>query len=145
MDGGVHFTAGLRLLLGADVIVQLSACSTQLQKHLTPVDAVDAIMKTKSGATGTISISFRTEWTIACEGGTVSISKSVITTVINGKEEKTVVQDEATGVPSKLRKWVKALLAGSQNERQRPETLADLELASHWFQVPGARADKFKA
>ncbi|MCJ1357227.1 MAG: hypothetical protein MMC33_007223 [Icmadophila ericetorum] len=134
LDGGVHFTAGLRLLLGSDVVVRLSAYSNQLQKHLPPVDTVDATMRTKSGTTGTFSVSFGTtftgsEWTIACEGGTVSISRSTITTIINGKEEKKEVQDEATGVPPEVRKWGEALLAGRQNERQRPEeALADLEL-----------------
>ena len=130
----MHFTAGLRLLLGSDVVVRLSAYSNQLQKHLPPVDTVDATMRTKSGTTGTFSVSFGTtftgsEWTIACEGGTVSISRSTITTIINGKEEKKEVQDEATGVPPEVRKWGEALLAGRQNERQRPEeALADLEL-----------------
>ena len=59
LDGGVHFTAGLRLLLGTEnSVTHLSAFSTQLQKHLPPVDTVDATMKTKSGAMGTFCVSF---------------------------------------------------------------------------------------
>jgi len=105
LDGGVHFTAGLRLLLGPeDPIVRISAYSTQLQKHLPPVDTIYATMRTKTGATGTFSVSFGTsltgsEWTIGCEGGSVSVSRSTITTVINGKEEKKEVQDERSGMP----------------------------------------------
>lgn len=135
LDGGVHFTAGLRLLLGPeDRIVRLSAYSTQLQKHLPPVDTIDAAMKTKTGATGTFSVSFGTsltgsEWTVGCEGGSVSVSRSIITTVIDGKEEKKEVKDENSGVPPEVRKWGESLIAGKQNERQRPEeALADLEL-----------------
>lgn len=91
-------------------------------------------MKTKTGATGTFSLSFGTsltgsEWTIGCEGGSVSVSRSSITTVINGKEEKKEVQDEGSGVPPEVRKWGEALVAGSPNERRSPEeALADLEL-----------------
>lgn len=135
LDGGVHFTAGLRLLLGPEnPIVRLSAFSAQLQKHLPPVDTVDATMKSKTGAIGTFSVSFGTsltgsEWTVGCEGGSVSVSRSTVTTVIDGKEEKKEIQDEKSGVPPEVRKWGEALVAGTQNERQRPEeALADLEL-----------------
>src|ERR1700734_1271977 len=72
LDGGVHFTAGLRLLMGPEnPLVSLSAYTTQLQEHLPPVDTIDVTAKAKNGATGTISISFGTtlsgsEWTVAC-------------------------------------------------------------------------------
>lgn len=80
LDGGVHLTAGLHLLLGTEnSVARLPAFNMQLQKHLPPVDTVDATMKTKSGATGTFCVSFGTtltgnEWTVASEGGTVTIS-----------------------------------------------------------------------
>ena len=100
------------------------------------MDTVDATMKTKSGATGTFSISMGmsftgSEWAIACEGGSVSISRSTITTVFDGKEEKIDVEDERTGVPPEVRKWGEALAAGERNEKQVPEeALADLELVN---------------
>ena len=149
LDGGVHFTAGLRLLLGPkNSIVRLSAYTTQLQEHLPPVDSVDAVMKTKTGISGTFSVSFGTtmtgsEWMVACEGGTVSVSRSTITTVINGKEEKVEMEDEKSGVPLEVRKWGEALVSQKQNERQKPEeALADLELVPksiHNNQVPANR------
>jgi len=135
LDGGVHFTAGIRLLLGSkDKITRLSAFTNQLQKHLPPVDSVDATMKTATGSTGTFQVSFGTtltgsEWTVGCAGGSVSVSGSTITTNIDGKEEKTEVKDERSGVPPEVRKWGEALAAGKTNERQNPEeALADLEL-----------------
>ena len=135
LDGGVHFTAGIRLLLGPkDKITRLSAFTNQLQKHLPPVDSVDATMKTATGSTGTFQVSFGTtmtgsEWTVGCEGGSVSVSGSTITTNIDGKEEKMEVEDERSGVPPEVRKWGQALAAGKTNERQAPEeALADLEL-----------------
>lgn len=137
LDGGIHFMAALRLLLGPEnAISRLSAYSTQLQKHLPPVDTVDATMKTKSGITGSVSVSFGTTFTgsnyeFACEGGTVSSSRTSITTVINGKEEKAEIEDERSGVPPEVRYWGEALSAGKRNEMQTPEqALADLELVS---------------
>lgn len=150
LDGGVHVTAGLRLLLGPEnTITRLSAFSAQLQKHLPPVDTIDAAMKTKSGATGTFSVSFGTSFTgyefnIACEGGTVSLSVfgSTVTTVVEGKEEKSVVDDERTGVPPEVRKWGEALAAGQRNEKQRPEeALADLELLENMLRSDGEPLD----
>lgn len=131
LDGGVHFTAGLRLMLGpANPLVSLSANTTQLQEHLPPVDTVDATLKTKGGATGTFSVSFGSsftgsEWTVACEKGVVSVARSTVTVGDEAKE----VEDEKTGVPPEVRKWGEALANGTQNERQLPEeALADLEL-----------------
>ena len=80
-----------------------------MQKHLTPVDTVDAAMKTKSGATGTFSVSFGTtmtgsEWTVACEGGSVSISRSTVTTIMDGKEEKKGDPGREIGGSSRIQK-----------------------------------------
>ena len=76
------------------------------------------------------------EWTVACERETVSISRSTITTTIDGKEVKKEVEDERTGVPPEVRKWGKALAAATKNERQIPEeALADLELVSRHIDV----------
>jgi predicted dehydrogenase len=131
LDGGVHFTAGIRMMLGKDnPLVSLSAHSAQLQKHLPPVDTVEGTAKSKQGTVGTISISFGTthkgsEWAIGCESGSVSISGNKVT--VDGKTEE--VQDERTGVPPEVRAWGEALAAGKVNERQSPEeALADLEL-----------------
>ncbi|EXJ94536.1 hypothetical protein A1O1_02932 [Capronia coronata CBS 617.96] len=131
LDGGVHFTAGLRMMLGKDnPLVTLSAHSAQLQEHLPPVDTVEATGKTKNGAVGTISISFGTtakgsEWTIGGDKGYVSLSKDEVT--VDGKTEK--VEDDGTGVGPEVRAWGNALATGIVNEKQTPEqALADLEL-----------------
>lgn len=131
LDGGVHFTAALRLMLGKEnPLVSLSAHSALLQEHLPPVDTVEATAKSKKGAVGTISISFGTtakgsEWTVGCEDGFVSISGNKVT--VDGKTEE--VTDERTGVPPEVRKWGEALAAGTVDPNQSPEEgLADLEL-----------------
>jgi len=131
LDGGVHFVAGLRLLLGPEnPLVSISANTFQAQEHLPPVDTVDATAKAKNGATGTISISFGTthqgrEYTVACQQGIVSVSGSQVTV---GEETKDI-EDEGSGVKPEVRAWGEALAAGKANERQYPEeALADLEL-----------------
>ncbi|KAK5224577.1 hypothetical protein LTR67_000373 [Exophiala xenobiotica] len=131
LDGGVHFTAGLRLMLGKDnPLVSISAHSALLQEHLPPVDTVEATAKSKTGAVGTISISFGTtakgsEWVVGCEKGFVSISRNQVT--IDDKVEE--IEDEKSGVPPEVRAWGEALAAGTVNEMQSPEeALADLEL-----------------
>ncbi len=134
--------AGLRLLLGpANTIDRVSAHTAQLQQHLPPVDTIAGILKTKNGATGTLSISYGTtfkgsEWAFACEGGVVSVSRSTVTTTFDGKEEVVQVEDERTGVPPEVRAWGEALVKGERNEKQLPEeALADLELVSdHSFE-----------
>ncbi|KAJ9602765.1 hypothetical protein H2200_012545 [Cladophialophora chaetospira] len=131
LDGGVHFTAATRMMLGKDnPLVSISAHSAQLQKHLPPVDTVEATAKSKQGTIGSISISFGTthkgtEWAIGSVDGSVSISGNKVT--VDGKTEE--VQDERTGVPPEVRAWGEALAAGKMNEKQSPEeALADLEL-----------------
>lgn len=127
----MHFTAGLRLLLGKDnPLVTLSAHSAQLQEHLPPVDTVEATGKTKQGTVGTISISFGTtakgrEWTIGADKGSVSVNFDGVT--IDDKVEE--IANEGSGVVPEVRAWGEALAAGTVNEKQSPEeALADLEL-----------------
>lgn len=134
----MHYTAGLRYLLGPEIFVtRLSAFTTLLQEHLPPTDTVDAILKTNTGIQGTFQVSYGTslvgpEWTIGCENGSVSVEDSKITVrSVDGKEDIQNVEDERTGVPPEVRQWGQALAAGKVNPEQSPsQALADLELVS---------------
>ncbi|KAF2802671.1 NAD(P)-binding protein [Mytilinidion resinicola] len=117
LDGGVHYIAGTRVLLGtANAIVRTSAHSQQLQEHLPPVDTVDATVKLASGAIGTILISFGTtfksnKYSVACKNGIVSVLRGKVI----------VTKDKADKG--------KSLVSGKPDTRQIPEeALADLEL-----------------
>lgn len=132
LDGGVHSTAALRFLLGPDEPLEtLSANTSQLQEHLPPVDTAYATLKTKNGATGSISMSFGTtkkasDLYVACEKGVVSMPDQK--TVVVGDESK-VLEDERTGVPPEVRIWGEALSSGKWDPKQDPEeALADLEI-----------------
>lgn len=141
LDGGVHFIAGLRVLLRGDSegggrVARTSAFTAQLQPHLPPVDTVDATMQLVNGATGTFSLSFGTtftgaEWSVACEGGTVSVSGSTVTIkpASGGEEEVVEKSDELGAVKREVFAWAQGLVEDMEEGRQRPEeALADLEV-----------------
>ncbi|KAI6810018.1 NAD(P)-binding protein [Hortaea werneckii] len=136
LDGGVHFVAGMRLLLGSEAKVQrVSAFTQQLQPHLVPVDTVDATLRLANGSTGNFSVSFGTtfsgaSWEIACEGGSVSVAgKDVIITPKGGKEVKEEKPEAlGSGVKAEVFAWADSIVSGKQDDQQKPEeALADLE------------------
>jgi len=135
----VHFTAGTRLLLGPEnAPVSLSAYSCLLQSHLPPVDTVNSIWKTKTGVSGTVTISFGTtlsgdEYTIACENGSLSVSRDKVIVregeEREGRETVHELKDSSAGVTPEVAAWAKGIQAGKPNPEQAPEkALADLEL-----------------
>jgi predicted dehydrogenase len=136
LDGGVHFIAGMRLLLGKDAkVVKTSAFTQQLQPHLPPVDTVDATLKLANGSTGNFSVSFGTtftgaEWSIACEGGSISVAgKNVTIKPLNGDEKVEEKPDDLGGVKQEVFAWAKSIVDGKQEPQQIPEeALADLDL-----------------
>ena len=147
LDGGVHFIAGMRVLLGGagERVKRISAFTSQLRDYLPPVDTVDATFQLSNGATGAFSVSFGTtfsgaEWSVACEEGTVSVDKTLVTTKSKGGEEKTEdVQDEVGNlkqdhvpigsVVPEVFAWARSLKDLKWDPRQSAEEgLADLEI-----------------
>lgn len=137
LDGGVHFIAGMRLLLGQDAkMTRVSAYTAQLQEHLPPIDTVDATVKLANGATGTFSVSFGTTFTgvayvVACEKGTVDVGFDK-TTVKRGDDEKSEsFPEDKNGVRQEVKAWAESIAQGKQDPLQSPEEgLADLEIVS---------------
>jgi len=142
LDGGVHFVAGTRALLGDDYATALTAYSTLLQEHLPPVDTVNSVWQTKSGISGTFSVSFGTtlsggEYTIACEKGSVTIIQDrVIVRQGEESEGKSTevnfadnLHNAGSGVKPEVQAWAESIEAGRPNPKQAPEqALADLEI-----------------
>ncbi|KFZ09203.1 hypothetical protein V502_08867 [Pseudogymnoascus sp. VKM F-4520 (FW-2644)] len=139
LDGGVHFTAGTRLLLGPhNRPSSLSAYTALLQPHLPPIDTVNSIWQTTNGISGTVQISFGTslsgdEYTIACYEGSVTVSRDTVT-VRSGEEKdgnltSRVILGSGSGVKAEVKAWAEGIEAGVENAAQSPaEALADLEL-----------------
>lgn len=137
LDGGVHFIAGTRLLLqgGGETIKTVSAFTVQLQEHLPPVDTLNSTIKLSNGASGTFSLSFGTtdtgsEYIVACENGSVRVSRGKVTVTKAGKEEDVKeFKDEGNGVTQEIKAWAESLEKGKRNESQSPEeALRDLEI-----------------
>ncbi|KAK3651565.1 hypothetical protein LTR56_004292 [Elasticomyces elasticus] len=136
LDGGVHFVAGMRLLLGSEAkVAKASAFTTLLQAHLPPVDTVDATFQLANGRTGQFSASFGTtfkgsEWSIACEKGSITIDgKKVILRPLDGEEKVEEKPDDLGGVKQEVFAWAKSLVNGKPESLQSPEeALADLEV-----------------
>ncbi len=130
LDGGVHFTASLRLLLANDTIISLSAFTAQVQGHLPPADTIEATARTKGGAVGSISISVGTtatgvEYNAGRENGSVVVTDEVLRD--GDKEEQR--GNEGSGVASEVKAWGEALSTGKPNSLQTPQQgLADLEI-----------------
>ncbi|KAI2627362.1 oxidoreductase family protein [Hypomontagnella submonticulosa] len=138
LDGGVHFTAALRKLLGSENAIESLIANTSLvSSHLPPVDSINAVMKTKSGVVGSYIVSVGTtmdafDFHIACEQGYVKAEGAKVVTARGvGKnavtEEK--VFEKSFGVKEEVHAWAESLLSGIANPNQTPElALADLEL-----------------
>lgn len=94
LDGGVHFVAGIQILLGPkDLLRKVAAFTALNQKHLPPVDTVNAVLRTDSGVVGSYANSFgstlkASEWRVAAERGTVTVAggPGTVTVVEDGEE-----------------------------------------------------------
>ncbi|CAO2655244.1 Nn.00g103080.m01.CDS01 [Neocucurbitaria sp. VM-36] len=137
LDGGVHFIAATRLLLsgGKQTMKNVSAFTAQLQEHLPPVDTLNSTIQLSNGSSGTLSISFGTtdtgsEYLVACENGSVHVSKGKVTVTKVGKEpEVKEFNDEGNGVNQEIKAWAESLEKGARNEMQSPEeALRDLQV-----------------
>lgn len=135
LDGGVHFVAAARLLLGAqNKIHRVSSFTAQLQPHLPPVDTVHATARCASGIAGTIAISFGTTfkgrgYSVACEQGTVEVGFDKVTVERDGRVEVKEFPNHGTGVKEELEAFLKGIRKGRLDPAQSPEeALRDLEL-----------------
>ncbi|KAH7063593.1 hypothetical protein B0J12DRAFT_562990 [Macrophomina phaseolina] len=144
LDGGVHFVAATRLLLGADVKpTSVSAHTVQHLPYLPPVDSVEAVWKLSNGASGTFSNTFAapvgiTEYRVVCERGTVTtgfgsvpMSPAYVSVkrADSDEEERKEFPEAGFGVHLEVAAWGEKLEKGGFDERQAPkEALKDLEI-----------------
>ncbi|EAA30956.1 NAD-binding Rossmann fold oxidoreductase [Neurospora crassa OR74A] len=136
LDGGVHFIAGLRLLLSElnQEITHVAGFSALLEERLLPVDTVHAVALTNDGKSGTISISFGTQFKTGLEVEVVTTQGSVYwnPTQIKTKTkegEETEEFEKSTGVKEEMAAFAKAIEKGQTEKEQTPEeALKDLEV-----------------
>jgi predicted dehydrogenase len=140
LDGGVHFVAGLRFLLAAagQEIKQVAGFSALLDERLIPVDTVHAVAITQDGKSGTIGMSFGTEFKsgfeieIVTTNGVVSWNPTEVKTVArngDGRAEEKKEFPYNSGVTAEVGAFARALEAGAIDTLQAPaEALKDLEI-----------------
>ncbi|KAF2170333.1 hypothetical protein M409DRAFT_35960 [Zasmidium cellare ATCC 36951] len=136
LDGGVHFVSLIRHI-AADEIVETVSFAKQTLDHLPPLDTVQAALKLKSGALGTLSISFasaKRDFSYVFIGSKGSL---VLTRDPNGT--KLIVEDDAGNAVSEeivsnsstyknlFAAFLDDIQAGKSDERGSPQqALADV-------------------
>ena len=133
LDGGIHFVAGLRLLLAAagQSITQVAAFTSLLQKNLAPVDTVHATVKTSNDRSGIFCVSFGAEFKsdfeiqVVTNKGAVTITPSkvvVLRKAANGdKEEETKGMRFDSGVGREIAAFAASTKLGMSDSRATPE------------------------
>jgi len=81
IDGGVHFIAGLRMVMGCEV-ASLSAIATHVDQTLPPPDNVSALLQLWNGTAGVINICYsatsrKMVWRVVGSLGTVEAERGV--------------------------------------------------------------------
>ncbi|KAH8902913.1 NAD(P)-binding protein [Coniochaeta sp. PMI_546] len=141
LDGGVHFVAGLRLLLGAagEEVSQVASFASLLVERLGPVDTVHAVATTKSGVSGTITITFGTEHKSGLEievvttNGTVTWSQEEV--VVSKKSQKF---QYSSGVKAEVAVFGKSIESKTPDPKQTPEeAFADLQFLESLLESKG--------
>lgn len=140
LDGGVHYAAATRLLLQGDSKADIvSAFTTLTQEYLPPIDTVNAIIKTRSGASGTVQCSFGSrmeafEWDIGFEGGSLNLSGDTVTVRPVSGEVTVKKFSETSGVAEEIAAWAESLTRREPNPRQSAEeAMADVEFLEIMF------------
>ncbi|KAM0435843.1 hypothetical protein ACHAPT_002734 [Fusarium lateritium] len=134
LDGGVHYAAATRLFLQGDSkAASVSALTSLTQEYLPPADTVNALVKTKSGASGTVQFSFgshieASEWDFGLERGAVKLSGDTITVKPANSKETVKEFPQTSGVSEEITAWAEGLVSGKQNLLQSAqEGMADVE------------------
>ena len=137
----MHFIAGLRLLLGAagEEVNQVVSFADLLVDRLGPHDTVHAVASTKSGAKGTITISFGTEHKKGLEVEIVTTNGTVTWNPEEVKvSDKTQKFAFSSGVKAEVAVFGKSLESETPDSKQTPEeAFADLQFLEGLLESKG--------
>src|SRR3712207_662774 len=120
LDGGVHYTAALQILLPYP-IARLSAFTAQVQPHLPPQDTISATMKLSNGIVGHYNSSFGTtlkafEFAVACEEGSVTVTHGKVT--VRNKSHEVIEVKEFPEDKYGVRQEIEAFAESLKGERE---------------------------
>ena len=132
-------------------IKQLAGFSALLEERLLPIDTVNAAAITQDGKSGTISITFGTEFKSGLEVDVVTTNGSLTWSMTSVKMatknangdpvEETKNFEYSTGVKNEIVAFGKAIEAGKADPRHTPvEALKDLEILQKLIESGEANA-----
>lgn len=133
LDGGVHFVASLRKILG-EPIEKIVSFSKLTLCHLPPIDTVNAVGLLKDGTSGTISMSFGAtkgglETIVQFEKGYVNASPGSFTYRALGDKDETKVEikdnDGVKPVHKEVDAFIKGVMSKKSDPQQSPEEAFD--------------------
>ncbi|KAF4336223.1 glucose-fructose oxidoreductase [Fusarium beomiforme] len=151
LDGGVHFIAATRQLLTSPA-VDVTAFTTQTQPHLPPIDTVNAVVRLKSGVSGTYQQTCGSKMSTSVfqfgyEKGSVVVDGDKVTVTPWDGEPNVKEFERTSGVTEEVEAWAKALVEGKPDKRQSAEeALADLEFLELMFEsgLNGGQAKRYE-
>ncbi|KAG8529899.1 uncharacterized protein KY384_005380 [Bacidia gigantensis] len=144
LDVGVHFVAAVRFLLSSAnaTITQVAAFTSLLRPEFSSTDTANAALHLSNGNSGTMSLSFGTEFDSAFEihivtdKGAVMVTDRRVTVIKDGEEEDTEQEirrdfpHEDLSLKRELAVFATGILKEKEIERRGlpQESLADLKL-----------------
>ena len=133
LDGGVHHIALLRYVTGQDIVETLGFASL-FHKHLPPTDTVNAAVRFRDGATGTLSMSFASaelahDISFLGSHGSLKMMPAESRVTLMNREQK-IVKEEivgSNGIDSEVKAFLIAIETGKGEPRAGPiEALNDV-------------------
>jgi len=132
LDGGVHHTAGLRLVLGE--VESVGAVVAQQRDDLPPADTLAAWLRFANGVIGSYTVTYATGSPLSDNGlhvigteGSLRVTTQKL--IIQRGDERT---EESFGLPysthRELTAFVESALTGAPHRNSAQEALADLAL-----------------
>lgn len=141
LDGGVHLTAGLRMLLGAagDDVSHVAAFTGLVDEALPPVDTVNACISTNKGTVGSFTATWASpvkrglEFEIILSNGVVVASP--VDVVVKRKDGDGEVSEESfdfgkdSGVAAEVAAFAQSIQTGQADPAMSPlEAIEDLRV-----------------
>jgi len=129
LDGGVHFIAGLRTVLGEVKSVQ--AYTRQNRADLPPLDTLTATVEMESGCIGTLSFSYAvglpwtTFLTIVGEQGVIEVNLNTLRLTQNGAVTEEL-QHPGRSLEHQMAAFAAAVAAGKATPTDPAQALQDL-------------------
>jgi predicted dehydrogenase len=142
LDGGVHFAAALRDILGE--VAEVTARARSLRPDLPPLDTLTATVEMQSGLTGTLAfcyavgLPFSTSLTIVGERGVLEVNRDNLKLTLEG-EVKEDYRGPSNGVREELQVFAALIREAGGGHQSAQKALGDLALIESLLRAADSR------